>query len=390
MMRATLLVARVELRRRVRNRSALVTAFVGPLVLASVFGVLFSGTGSFTLRIGIVDDDKSTVTEQFVSGLLNQPAGGDSPVEFVRVESAADAATGVDDDDLDTAIVLPEGFGAAVTAGRSAAIDVLRDPSKEVSGGVAASVARQYTVAVSSRRLAIATVMAMGAPSPTDAQLASMTDTVMTAVVTEPPGGHTVKAATFFGASMSILFLFFTVAFAARGLIAERVSGVMPRILATPTSATSVVIGKVLAVSVLGLAGFVTVWAATTWLFGSAWGDPTAVLVTMLATVLAVAGVATFVSGLARTEEQADGSTSAVAFALALLGGNFLGPGQAPEALQRTASFTPNGQALDAFIRVAADGVGVGEIGRQLLLLFGFAACFGVIGHVLISRRAPR
>ena len=36
-----------------------------------------------------------------------------------------------------------------------------------------------------------------------------------------------------------------------------------------------------------------------------------------------------------RTEEQADGYTSAVAFALALLGGNFVGPGQAPEALQR-------------------------------------------------------
>ena len=37
-------VAVTELRRRVRNRSAIVTAFVGPLAMAVVFGLLVSGT----------------------------------------------------------------------------------------------------------------------------------------------------------------------------------------------------------------------------------------------------------------------------------------------------------------------------------------------------------
>lgn len=396
-MRALLLITRVELRRRLRNRSALFTAFIGPLALASVFGILLGGTGSFTLRIGVVDLDRSEVTAAFVTGLTEEPATrsagdpiDDSPVEFVIVASRADATAALDDGDLDTAIVLPDGFGDSVMAGTGAEITVLRDPRKEVSAGVAASVAGQYSVAVSSRTLAAATAIALGGGAPSQDELGAMTDSVLTAVTQEAPGGRSVGAATFFGASMSILFLFFTVAFAARSLIAERKTGVMPRILATSTTTSSVVGGKVLAVSLLGLAGFITVWAVTTLAFGSAWGDPTAVMLTMAATVLAVGGVATFVCGLARTEEQADGYTSAVAFALALLGGNFLGPGQAPEALQRTASFTPNGQALDAFTRLAADGATVGGIEQQLLLLVAFAVVFGAVGHTLIGRAARR
>ena len=90
-MRATLLVAGVELRRRLRNRSAVFTAFVGPLVLAAVFGVLLGGTSSFTLRIGVVDADRSDVTAPFVTGLLTQD-GSKSPVEFVAVDTVADAS----------------------------------------------------------------------------------------------------------------------------------------------------------------------------------------------------------------------------------------------------------------------------------------------------------
>ena len=70
-MRATLLVASVELRRRLRNRSAIFTAFIGPLLLAAVFGVLLGGTSSFILRIGVVDADRSDVTAEFVRGLLS-------------------------------------------------------------------------------------------------------------------------------------------------------------------------------------------------------------------------------------------------------------------------------------------------------------------------------
>jgi ABC-2 type transport system permease protein len=395
------LVAGVELRRRLRNRSAVVTAFVGPLALATVFGVLLSGTSSFHVTIGIVDHDGSEISAGWVDALTDADTGGDAddpdddPVTFVRIEteqstsSTADplaaTRTAVDDGDVDAAIVVPAGFGAAVTSGGATGFDVVRDPGGQVSGAIAEAVARQFASGLGSRRLAAATAGTLGAAVDAEA-LAAFVDSVDTAIASEAPGGRSIDAASFYGVAMSIMFLFFTVSFAARSIVAERQSGVLPRMLASSASPSSIVTGKVVAVSVLGLAGFATVWGVTSIAFGAPWGAPVAVVATMVATVLAIAGVATFVCGLARTEQQADGYTAVVAFLLALLGGNFVGPGQAPAALRRLASFTPNGQAIDAFTRIAVDSAGIGDVTRQLALLLGFAAVFGSIGLVRVGR----
>lgn len=388
-MRSLLLVARVELRRRVRNRSAWFTAVLGPLAMAVVFGILIGGTGSISLRVGVVDLDRSEVSTPFSDGLLAAQAT-DSPVEFTSFPTEQAAADALDDDDIDAAIVLPAGFGAAVTSGSAATVLVLRDPRKEISGGVAASLSAQYLSSLESRRLAAATVVALGGQVPSASELSAMRDSITTALVDDAPGGREVDASAYYGVSMSVLFLFFTVAFAARSLIVERRTGLVPRLLAASTPPWAIVLGKVLAVCVLGLSGFVTVWVATALLFGADWGDPIGVVAAMCATVLAIGGVAVFICGLARTEQQADGWTSMVAFALALLGGNFVGPGQAPEALQRIAVFTPNGQALDAFTSLAVDGAGVGGIAGRLALLVVIAAAFGGIGFTLLGRTMLR
>lgn len=64
-----LVIAGVDLRRRLRNRSALMMGFVGPLVLAGVFGLLISGTSSVTFTIGVVDQDGSGLTRDLVADL---------------------------------------------------------------------------------------------------------------------------------------------------------------------------------------------------------------------------------------------------------------------------------------------------------------------------------
>lgn len=388
-MRALLLVARTDLRRRLRNRSAIITAVIGPLAMAVVFGALINDTDSISLKIGVADLDRSVVSTPFVEGLL-QANSSDRPVTFVELPDEATARAAVDDGDVDAALAIPAGFGAAVTSGAATSLTVLRDPSKEISAGVSASIAEQYLSGLTSRQLAAATSMALGGDAPTAAELADLRDSVAAAVVDEAPGGGNLDASAYYGVSMSVLFLFFTVAFAARGLIVERRTGLVPRMLAASTPPWAIVVGKVLSVCVLGFVGFLTVWAATRLLFGADWGDPLGVVVTMIASTIAVGGVAVFVCGLARTEQQADGWTSMVAFALALLGGNFVGPGQAPAALRRLAVFTPNGQALSAFSALSVDRSGIGGVAGHLVVLAAIAAAFGTIGLALLGRAVRR
>jgi ABC-2 type transport system permease protein len=202
-----------------------------------------------------------------------------------------------------------------------------------------------------------------------------------------PMGEREVSAGAYFGASMAVLFLFFTVGLAARSLVAERRTGTLARALATPVRLASLIAGKTLAVSVLGLAGFVSTWLVT-WLgFGADWGSTAAVLALMAATVVSIAGVSMFVASLARTEQQADTYTTAVAFVLALLGGNFIGPGAAPALLRRLSRLTPNGWALEAFTSVSVDGSTLRDVLGTLGVLVAIGAMFGLAGAVALARR---
>ncbi|MEZ5265405.1 MAG: ABC transporter permease [Acidimicrobiales bacterium] len=178
---------------------------------------------------------------------------------------------------------------------------------------------------------------------------------------------------------MSILFLFFTVGFAARSVLAERGGGHARPPAGHPTVSGALIAGKTLSVGLLGVAGFVVVWLVTAALFDAPWGQPVAVLVPIVATVVAIAGVATFVAGLARTERQADAFTAAVTFVLALLGGNFVGPNQ-PDLLRRLSVLTPNGWSLRAFTELNADAASLSSIGTAVAVLLAMGVAFGAVG----------
>ncbi len=387
-MSSTWMVAATEMRRRVRNRSALLTAVVAPLAMAVVFGLLLGGTDSLSITIGVVDADRSELTTSYVDGLLGADSD-DSPVSFVTVADDATARRALDDADIDAAIVLPAGFGDQVASGAGSTIEVLRDPRREISGEIARSVAGRFADGITTRTLAAVTSIAVGASLPDAAVLAGLDETV-DRLADDSPGGSPLDATAYFGVSMSILFLFFTISFAAQSLARERQTGILARLLATDVQPAAIVAGKVLAVSLLGLAGFATVWGVTSLAFGAEWGDPVTVIVTMVATVLAVGGVAMFVSGFARTPQQAESYTSAVAFVLALMGGNFIGPGQAPPLLDQLSRFTPNGQALRAFTAIATDGASIADIAGHLLALLAIAVGFGAVGLTRTRKAVQR
>ena len=202
--------------------------------------------------------------------------------------------------------------------------------------------------------------------------------------LTEADAGEGLDPFAFYGASMAILFLFFTVGFAGYSVIAERRSGVLGRVQASGASPTEIITGKTAAVSVLAFSGFVVVWLATRLAFGARWGDPLGVVLVIAATVLALGGVATFVAALARTQQQADVYVSAVTFTFALLGGNFVGP-DAPPLLDRLSRLTPNGWALSAFTDLSI-GRGVTDVLVPMMVLVGFAVVFGAFGVLRLHR----
>lgn len=381
----TLLVTANDLRRRIRNRSALVTAFIGPLVMGVVFSVLIGGADSTTFHVGVVDADRSPVARELAGGAVGEHADG--AVVVARSRSAADARRAVDEGRLGAAIVIPAGFGDAVQRGEPATMTVLRSPDRLVSGQVAESIAAGLVAHVERIGVAMRVSAARNDGRPDESLAAAAHERAPALALTDVPrGGNEVSPGAFYGAAMSILFLFFTVGYAARSVLAERRDGTLGRVLATPTTPAAVVAGKTLSVTVLALAGFVTVWAVTALAFGAHWGDPLAVAVVIVATVLAVGGVSTLVTSLAKTDQQADVYTSVVTFVFALLGGNFVGPGAAPELLRELSLFTPNGWALSAFTDLSADAATLTSVLGAVAVLLTVAIVAGTIGLRRIHR----
>jgi hypothetical protein len=73
LLRTTLLVAGKDLRQRLRDRSALVIAFIAPFVLAAIIGLAFGGDAAFRATYAVADADRGPVAAGFTDGVLASP-----------------------------------------------------------------------------------------------------------------------------------------------------------------------------------------------------------------------------------------------------------------------------------------------------------------------------
>lgn len=392
MLRGAALVAGLDLRRRVGDRSFLVTAVVGPVALALIISAAFSSIAGIDATIAVVDADRSGISSGFVGRITAGESGGDEGGDGVTFEgraSAEEAARAVDDGDVDAAIVVPAGFEASLSGGEAIALRVIADAERPIGGAIATAVAEGFADRVDAAALSVRTALAADEEAFDDvAHLTLAAQEVRSAAAVEDSGfSADFDAAAYFGPSMAILFLFLTVGAGARSLLAEQREGTLARLRSSPLPLAALLLGKAGAALVTGLVSLLVMWAVTQLVLGADWGDPVAVLALVVATVLAIAGIGALVTGLARTDAQAEGWTSVVTFTLALLGGNFVSPGALPGALRRLSLLTPNGWALRGFTELSAGHGGLADVVPALAVLLATAAVTGTAGVALLARR---
>jgi len=381
-MRAALKIARKDLKRSIRDRSAIALTLGAPLLLAFILSsVLGSADESFTVSYAVVDDDGGDIARSFVDGAL----GGMEEEGFAEISEVDDvegAERLIDDGDIGAAFVLPSGFTDAVQAGRAAEIRVLTNPDTMISAEIARSVARGFASDLNAVSLSIATVLSEGGGegvSPDELGQAAR-DTEQPARVTEAmAGSREFDTKTFFAAGMAVFFLFFTAQFGAVSLLTERKEGTLARLLAAPVSTRSIIGAKALYGYVLGAGSMAILIVASSLLMGASWGDPVGVALLVAAGVFAAMGIQSVVTTLAKTDEQAAGYGSVVGVTLGLLGGTFFPLSQAPPFLQNVSNATPHAWLMRGFGDLSG-GVGtIADVLPSLGALIAIGAATGVI-----------
>jgi ABC-2 type transport system permease protein len=384
-LRAAALIARNDLQRRLRSRSFLLQAFVGPIVLAGVVSLAFGGNFGFNEKIGVVAADHSEISDQLTHQLVSASGGG---LTFIAVPDAAVARRRVRSGSLDGAVVIPAGFQASLSGPTPLAVQVVTDSQQQIGQAVARSVAGAFAARVNAGRLATFALLDAGRPAPDAASLLSVDLPVS---LRQRGSGTRLSPAAAVGPGMGLLFLFLSVSTVARSLLEERRLRVLDRILSAPVSFASILLGKCAGIVLVGCVSMTVLWGTTAVLLGAQWGAPAGVVVLIVASSLAVAALGGVIASLANTEQTADTYGTMFAFVFGILGGSLVPLSQLPPGLLRLSLGTPNGWALRGFAELSAGQGTVGDILPYAGVLLLWALVAGALAAVLLPRRlVPR
>ena len=178
-----------------------------------------------------------------------------------------------------------------------------------------------------------------------------------------------------------LLMTFLNALTGASALIQSRRLGVSRRMISTPTSIRTIVMGEGFGRWGVGMFQALYIMIATALLFDVSWGDlPTAFVVLALFAAVA-AGAAMLIGAVMQNDEQAAGVTVLAGLALGALGGAMFPLELYNSTMNNVAHLTPHAWAIDAFTDMGRHGATlvdvlpeVGVLGGMALLLIALAS----------------
>jgi ABC-2 type transport system permease protein len=178
-----------------------------------------------------------------------------------------------------------------------------------------------------------------------------------------------------------LLMTFLNALTGAAALIQSRRLGVSRRMISTPTSVRTIVIGEGFGRWGVGMFQALYIMIATALLFGVEWGDLATAIVVLALFAAVAAGAAMLIGAIMENDEQAAGVTVLAGLALGALGGTMLPLELYNSTMNNVAHITPHAWAIDAFTQMGRHGgtlvdvlPEVGVLAAMAVLLIGLAS----------------
>lgn len=354
-----------DLRLIARDKVALVGGLIVPiLVISLIAGALLDNGDRTRLLLPVVDEDQGPVATAFTK-LLQEHAE-------VRTMSRAEAERVVrDQNDAAAALVFPTGLSRSYLQGQPGGIELLTDPAQ--AQGLQAI--RVLLLLIDQEAQALA--------DPLSEDLIVVEKTSLTG------SRHEVNSFDENVPGFSLLFVLIIVIFGtSMALHDERDWGTLPRLLVAPAGFTWMIIGKLGARFVLGLAQMLVLLLWAGWFFGVSLGpSPAALLALSAAMVFTTVSVGLVVAGLAKTREQTQPLSLAVVMVVSLLGGLWFPPEFVPEWMRELQPWVYTSWAMRGMNDLVLRDRGWEEIQGAVSVLLGYGLVTLVVGMRLFRAR---
>jgi ABC-2 type transport system permease protein len=392
-----LALVRVELTRLLRDRSNLFFVFAFPLLLVIFIGAQFAG-GQDT-PLGFVGDDGDDAVVALRTEL--------EAVDGITVRTFADAATlaaDVDRGRLSAGVVVPAGYGAALAAVEPVEVVLIGRPDANASSLqalVTAVLAEQAQPGMAALLLVEGRTLVGQAPGDPVAlrdDALALGESTARIEVTATAVGVDELAEEFAGlgqfdlgaSSQLFLFTFLTSLAGSGALIQTRQYGVARRMLSTPTSVTTILIGTAGGRFAIALFQALYIVVVTRVVFDVNWGDPIATSAVVLLFCVVAAAAAMVVGSVFSNDSQASGAGVGLGLGLAALGGSMVPIELYPETVRQVARITPHAWANDAMAELVRRDGTIVDIVPQLTALTAFAVGLLALGSWTLRRALSR
>lgn len=355
------------LKRMLRDRSNIFFVFILPLAIILLVGAQF-GSGGPETRIA-VSHGEGEITVAILEGLEEAGMVVDDVGEEAAVVEEVERAT------ASAGLVLPPHLDASVVGGDVPEVGFVARPDSP--GSLLPTLRAVVAEATTDHR--VARVVASETAQDLDAALAAV-------IPTSAPGVNVISRTTgeaLFPADVGqfsvgapqqlVLFVFLTTLTGSAALIQSRQLGVTERMLSTPTSARTVVLGEGVARLMVGGFQGLYILGVTLVAFGVDWGDLVGSLGLMAALAATGAGAAMLIGSLFRNDQQAGGFSVMGGLGLAALGGCMLPLELFSPTMTRIAHITPHAWAIDGYAELVYRGGSVGDILGELGVLSLYA-----------------
>jgi ABC-2 type transport system permease protein len=397
----TLSIAWKDTRHVYRNVAGLALMLVAPLLLATALGAAFGTGDNFSVaavKTVVADRDGGAgagtpAAGALLTAALTSPGLADL-LAVTQVDTADAARAAVDDGDADVAVIIPAGLSAALMAADmsgqdggsgqggaagpsgTAEVQVYKDPALNIGPSIVTAVVQAVVQTMNGARAAALTstqlAASVGYTDPagmTDLAAKSATAFSQAAETAAPvvletrspatPGADIHKkpnVASQVLVGMMIFFMLFGAATPARSILDEHRQGTLSRLFTTPTSRTTILGGKYIAVFFVVLLQSVILLLAGWLLLGARWGEIGPVIVLTLCGALVASSLGLVTVSFARTPAQAGAVSSAIFVFLGLMGGNFVGSTAIGGTFATVRRITPNGWLLEGWDHVLFGG----------------------------------
>ena len=362
-----------------------------PLVFTFIFaGGVPTGDEDNRVRLVVVDEAQTEISRQLISELEDSTAVRPDALSLTEAEEEFDSRR------VSALLIIPSGLDAESIQNGTAQLDFRQLPNDldaSIAERAVQTAIRRVTSIVSAAIFAVDEAKARGTFESAEAEQAYFNQSLelakslqadsperVTTVQGNTPDNFDYDPQANVSAGQLITWVFIPL-FGISALFAyERQQGTLRRILTSPTSKGTLLLGTISGQVVMALIQMTLLVLFAYFAFKLNWGNPLAVFLILACSALAAAAIGTAMGTFIKSEGQASGLSIMAGMLMGMLGGCWFPLELFPPVMQKIAMIFPTYWSMQGLLDLLLRGGGLINVLPEAGVLLGFAVIFFSVG----------